>query len=517
MKEMSQATKGSQRSHGFASKPLASTVDHISFLQQHLGNQAVQRLYKAGSLQPTLKIGRPDDVYEQEADRVAERVMRMEEPSLAGKCDRRGSKATVENTAYKPQGAGIQRKKVDPADPNKTLPITGTDVKFTGGLPGLTGSTKADPSGQSPGNTRIYGPHMKVSSTVELSPGVKLKDDLVVGYIQTTPGCDRVSVYTDNGLPTGNVLAEDHSTIPQGSTQDATTHAVQNSSGQFISVKGKLVVERNVSPPWFDYIKLVPASGQPVQIDAQDLPSFAVPFEKQVGSVRAKLARTRGSDTFKTSLAIKDGAETPIHLVAGEWSVDWTTTIDPSQHTGTGNPSAVTPIHDPSKLDEGKGLAHDDAIDWEAPQNDAQADAIPAPRAISWLPIARQTDNAAYERIAKALRKSNPASFRATVFVDKDDRYIPFKGDIVVVTMQGNRPEYFRQKEVTTGNSFNADFRLFDLFDPNDISVGTTIKVTIRKQGEVAKSEIWSFPFAEKQCTYTFSGASKYRMQLSLV
>ncbi len=46
------------------------------------GNQAVQRLKKSGILQAKLKIGQPNDIYEQEADRVAEQVMRISDPIL---------------------------------------------------------------------------------------------------------------------------------------------------------------------------------------------------------------------------------------------------------------------------------------------------------------------------------------------------------------------------------------------------------------------------------------------------
>lgn len=49
-------------------------------MQQTLGNQAVQRLYRTGVLQAKLKVGAPGDKYEQEADRVADQVMRMPEP-----------------------------------------------------------------------------------------------------------------------------------------------------------------------------------------------------------------------------------------------------------------------------------------------------------------------------------------------------------------------------------------------------------------------------------------------------
>jgi hypothetical protein len=57
----------------------------VAVLQRSVGNQAVQRLFKSGYLQAKLKIGQPNDIYEQGADRVAEQVMRMPEPTFQPK------------------------------------------------------------------------------------------------------------------------------------------------------------------------------------------------------------------------------------------------------------------------------------------------------------------------------------------------------------------------------------------------------------------------------------------------
>ena len=57
-------------------------VDRILYLQRTAGNQAVSRLMRSGALQAKLRIGQPGDVYEQEADRVADAVMRMPEPGV---------------------------------------------------------------------------------------------------------------------------------------------------------------------------------------------------------------------------------------------------------------------------------------------------------------------------------------------------------------------------------------------------------------------------------------------------
>jgi hypothetical protein len=64
------------------SHPLKSPSDRILFLQRTIGNQAVQRLIKSRTLQAKLRIGQPGDIYEQEADRVADAVMRMPEPGV---------------------------------------------------------------------------------------------------------------------------------------------------------------------------------------------------------------------------------------------------------------------------------------------------------------------------------------------------------------------------------------------------------------------------------------------------
>lgn len=64
------------------SRSMGTSADSIRFLQRTVGNQAVSRLMKSGALQAKLRIGQPGDKYEQEADRVADVVMRMSEPGM---------------------------------------------------------------------------------------------------------------------------------------------------------------------------------------------------------------------------------------------------------------------------------------------------------------------------------------------------------------------------------------------------------------------------------------------------
>jgi len=58
-----------------------SPASVICGIQKAAGNVAVQRMLKGGRIQAKLRIGEPDDIYEKEADHVAERIMQMPEPA----------------------------------------------------------------------------------------------------------------------------------------------------------------------------------------------------------------------------------------------------------------------------------------------------------------------------------------------------------------------------------------------------------------------------------------------------
>ncbi|KAF5424743.1 MAG: hypothetical protein C5S46_01370 [Candidatus Methanomarinus sp.] len=70
--EVKRDNVNSQTHRSRYSRSVDTGVEHILFLQRTAGNQAVQRLIKLGAPQAKLKIGQPGDIYEQEADRVAD-------------------------------------------------------------------------------------------------------------------------------------------------------------------------------------------------------------------------------------------------------------------------------------------------------------------------------------------------------------------------------------------------------------------------------------------------------------
>lgn len=57
--------------------PGAASAADVAQLQTRYGNRAVQRLLASHTVQAKLEVGPANDRYEQEADRVAQQVMRM--------------------------------------------------------------------------------------------------------------------------------------------------------------------------------------------------------------------------------------------------------------------------------------------------------------------------------------------------------------------------------------------------------------------------------------------------------
>src|SRR5260370_24358522 len=94
-----QATQKEQPVKAPSSSPLQSssavTLHPVLRLQRAVGNQAVQRMINSGRLQAKLNVNQPGDVYEQEADQVAEQVMRMANPETSVSDDEDGAKKSL--------------------------------------------------------------------------------------------------------------------------------------------------------------------------------------------------------------------------------------------------------------------------------------------------------------------------------------------------------------------------------------------------------------------------------------
>ena len=85
-KEAKNATKRNNEVRGMNSVRSSHPVaDRVAVLQNTIGNGAVERLFRAGMLQAKLRLGRPNDLYEQEADRVADQVIHTPGTAVIGR------------------------------------------------------------------------------------------------------------------------------------------------------------------------------------------------------------------------------------------------------------------------------------------------------------------------------------------------------------------------------------------------------------------------------------------------
>ena len=65
--EVKKENAASQKQNVDLSQFISSPVERILFLQRTIGNEAVGRLIRSGTLQTKLRIGQPGDKFEQEA------------------------------------------------------------------------------------------------------------------------------------------------------------------------------------------------------------------------------------------------------------------------------------------------------------------------------------------------------------------------------------------------------------------------------------------------------------------
>jgi hypothetical protein len=111
---------------------LASMGDPLDAQQQSLGNQTVQRMLNSRVIQAKLTINEPGDEYEQEADRVAEQVMRMPDPGATNEAaiSRQGHRVQRMCTECKEEA--IQAKGASGNAPPQAVPDAQSPISVMG-------------------------------------------------------------------------------------------------------------------------------------------------------------------------------------------------------------------------------------------------------------------------------------------------------------------------------------------------------------------------------------------------
>ena len=115
--ETKRENSASQKRKPDFSQSISSPIDHILHLQRTIGNQAVLRLFKSGVIQAKLRINQPNDIYEQEADKMAEVVMRMPEIQVLQQPEEEKEKELIQTKLIAEQITPlVQRQEVEPEE-----------------------------------------------------------------------------------------------------------------------------------------------------------------------------------------------------------------------------------------------------------------------------------------------------------------------------------------------------------------------------------------------------------------
>ena len=97
-------------------------ANDILMLQRSIGNRGVQRLFDSGFIQGKLTVGEPNDKYEQEADRIADAVMRMPELQVQRQSEEDEEEEMIQPKAIGEQITPLVQRQVEPEEEEEAEP-----------------------------------------------------------------------------------------------------------------------------------------------------------------------------------------------------------------------------------------------------------------------------------------------------------------------------------------------------------------------------------------------------------
>ena len=104
-----------------SSKNINSPVAQILHLQRTIGNQVVQSLFKSGKIQAKLKIGKPGDKYEIEADRIADKVMQMPESRVSRQPEEEKEEEGIQAKTIAEQISPMMQRQVEEEEEEESI------------------------------------------------------------------------------------------------------------------------------------------------------------------------------------------------------------------------------------------------------------------------------------------------------------------------------------------------------------------------------------------------------------
>ncbi len=421
----------------------------------------------------------PSDAFEREASSAAESVTRGEQVAVAGSSGAAVQRSLVlqretPNTTPAPASTS--------SPPNPSAP-TATPIPHTlnagmfdvsGAQPSLNGTVSARPSTGS--NVTIESPDITFNASATLHSDVQMDagETIKVGPTQTLLGSNRVGIYRRGGLPNGEIIAEDKSSV--GQVRDAQWQPNRDGS-----------VRADVEAPWYSRPSNITDTNRTAQVHYLDKPGFELPAAVGEG----RLTETRGSESFITALSAKRDGQV-VHLASSHWEVPWALTIDASHATQGSAVTGGSSDQAPPTLDG--PIAVQAAQDWLAFSSVEAAMTASNRVLLDHLLAAKAGNASAYQNIVQALRRKNP-TLSVSVTVNSTDSWVGT--DDLELVAQGLQRRSLGQ--INDRGSRSVTFQLCDLIDPLAISASTNLEFELSNRNTFAPATpatmSWAFPF----------------------
>lgn len=492
-----------------------ATGHHIAFAGapdlHTAAHEAAHVVQQRAGVQLKGGVGSAGDPYEQNADAVADRVVRGESaedlldmfatPS-ALPASPPLQRQTVQLQQAQPQPGPVAGSAEQAGGGHAGGGSTGPGAalhrqmfQVDGGEPALGGRVQARTSD---GEVVVQAPDVTAQATISLREGVELSDGqrVEVGPTQTLLGSERTGVYRRGGQPDGEIVA--HYRSAAGQLRDAMWREADG--GGF---------ESSFPEPWYGQPRPISNSARSAQVRFRDQPAMGMPASMSGG----QLTEVRGADRFATSWSAHSEGSL-VHLENFQWQVPWDVTVTGGRGDGgtvtgsSGGDGAPTTTGD---------IPMNAAREWFQFADVESAAAADTETLLRALDVSRGRDPDNFQIVAEGLLRKNP-QVTAQIRVNSTDEW--FSPDDVQITVRGSTTITRGPFTMNDRATRTISFALLDVIDPHAIRAGAVIEFIAEDVGLVsnsAHSQNWHFPFGSSERFYQMSGdGGDYRISVAL-
>lgn len=381
----------------------------------------------------------------------------------------------------------IQMREGDGSSSTASCTISSSMFTVSGAAPQSSGNVTAHRSTAS-GTMTLRAPLISYNADVQLNssfcPGSS--DIVEVGPTQTLNSGNRIGIYREAGLATGDIVAQKHQNVSNVRDAQWTT----NSRGEIVA---------SFPEPWYGRPHRVSASFPQTTVGFRDQPAFELPL--RIGN--GFLTETQGADSFTVGLSAKKGSQL-LHLSSHDWSVPWSMDLI---STNQGLPISVSPASAGPSVTTGP-IAMTASHEWIFFPTVEAAEAVSVRMLIENLipNDLYDTSRVSYLNIIEALRNKDP-KFQFTIAVNETADF--WGDDEVSVSVTGRLTARRGPFSLGEGDSQSFEVSLQEVFhDPILIHGSSKLLILARDQGQghAFGTIEWAYPFHDQSSPANFSG-----------